>query len=82
MSHWDFPPSPCPFCGIILNFHVATSGEDEGVPMQPGDVTICAGCGAILIFESDKVRKPSDGEKAVILKEIAADLSKQKPFLN
>ena len=56
------PASPCPTCGKILDGHAIIKGE--GTP-APGDATVCAYCGAILIFDL-MLRLPNAEEAAEI----------------
>lgn len=43
------PPSTCPSCGKWLD-GAATIGE-SCEPPNPGDITLCIGCGTVMIFD-------------------------------
>lgn len=51
----------CPFCGTLLDGAVCVTDED--CMPQEGDITICAYCGEILIYEEGLfLRKLEDEE--------------------
>lgn len=64
-------PPTCPQCETVLN---GVAGD--GVP-QTGDVSVCASCGAVLIFEVDAqkivLRSPETEEE----RKAAAEVRKQ-----
>jgi hypothetical protein len=45
-------PSACPHCGKRLDRATAADPADK-VPPEPGSLSICIGCGAVLIFGAD-----------------------------
>lgn len=45
----ELPISTCPHCGYSMD-RAAPVGDDAGAP-DPGDTSICFGCGEILIFD-------------------------------
>jgi hypothetical protein len=53
----------CPVCREINDRH--TGYEDYGQGPQPGDYSVCMGCGALGIFTEDGVRLPTPEEEAV-----------------
>lgn len=57
------PACPCPFCKAELD---AASWADDGAPAAPvaGDVSVCAYCQCLLIFDGDplRVRAPTVAE--------------------
>ena len=56
----DLPESHCPHCGKLME--AATSVGPRHVPQQ-GDIALCIGCTAILVFDHDlKVRQPTADE--------------------
>ncbi len=56
----------CLSCGKVLNVCTPLNGSD---PPQPGDVTICNYCSAILIFDTELAfRLPDEQEKRLIFK--------------
>ncbi|MDQ4121692.1 MAG: hypothetical protein M3209_09630 [Acidobacteriota bacterium] len=53
------PPSKCSNCGEMLD---ATTGIQEQMPNE-GDVSICAACGQISVFDSElKLRAATESE--------------------
>ena len=48
MGQYHVTGSPCPTCRMVNDGATTAIGE-EGAP-QEGDVTLCIGCGEILIF--------------------------------
>lgn len=42
----------CPSCKRAWDSH-ATAGQDEGVPVRPGDTAVCMGCGEVLTVQQD-----------------------------
>lgn len=62
------PRSICTACGKLLD-SAACVGEDDMVP-NPGDFTVCIGCGHLMVFgEGMILRDPFDDE----LVELAGD---------
>lgn len=56
------PPARCPGCGYKLDACTPAPGT-PAVPPGPGDVTICARCGQILVFGTGMTpRLPLPGE--------------------
>ena len=54
------PPSTCPTCGDIHDAAVEVAGR--GRP-RPGDLTVCFGCGTILVFTeklAERRAEPND----------------------
>lgn len=45
---FDLPEQPCPACGKLLD---AANGEDNVAP-EPGNLTVCIHCAAILEFDA------------------------------
>ena len=54
-------PKPCPVCGVV---HDMTSGADlnEQQKLKPGDISICAGCGTLGVFDENLVNHPATVE--------------------
>jgi hypothetical protein len=53
--------SRCPYCARPYNRHRTIEGQ--GAP-EPGDVSICIGCGEVCIFnESLRLRRPTQAER-------------------
>ncbi len=52
-------PLRCPDCGA--GHDVASGVNSDDVP-EPGDWTICSGCGSALVFSSDGLRRPTETE--------------------
>jgi hypothetical protein len=52
-------PAPCPACGRPND---RNTGMGERAPAD-GDVAVCFGCQAILVFEGGALRRPTDGER-------------------
>lgn len=48
MSAMRVPAIECPACGIVLDGALAI--VEFGAPPRPGDVSVCFGCGAVLVF--------------------------------
>lgn len=49
------PKCACPYCGHELD--AATAVTEEGAAPSPGDFSVCAYCGLVLVFRADlKVR--------------------------
>lgn len=63
----------CPRCGTTLD--TASCPADDGRVPQPGDLTICAKCETIMVF-NDKgfLRNPTDKELEEINAEYVEDL--------
>jgi hypothetical protein len=54
------PDNFCPWCGKKLDAATG-AGHDESV--TPGDISICAYCGEVMLFERDlKTRRPTELE--------------------
>jgi len=62
-------PSPCPGCGEILN-GASFVGEGADASPNPGDITVCIGCGEIIAFADDLTLRGLTDEEMI---EIAAD---------
>ena len=60
----DTPPSRCQLC--FSEFNCATN--IDGVPHpQPGDLTVCINCGALMIYKPDyRLRLATDEEIATM----------------
>ena len=52
-------PVPCPMCATELN---RTTTTDDDYPPRPGDVTVCASCGAVLAFTDTMSLAPAPEE--------------------
>jgi hypothetical protein len=55
-------PCLCPACGTLLEASSSLVEDSEARP-EPGDCTMCLGCGTILIYTPDmlvRVASPSD----------------------
>jgi hypothetical protein len=46
LKDYAVPPSPCPFCGAVLEFASGSEGKPE-----PGVITICIKCAEVLEFD-------------------------------
>lgn len=44
------PDMTCPMCGYVSDRASSVTADNE--PPEPGDVTVCCGCGAILLFDA------------------------------
>ncbi len=51
LQDYEGPVSPCPTCGKGLDRHLATRASSG--PPRPGDYTLCAYCGVLLLFTED-----------------------------
>jgi hypothetical protein len=66
MTEWTdhrVPLSPCPHCGRAVD--AASIDDGSGEPPGPGDVSICLGCGKIMLFgpaPALELRKLTDPE--------------------
>lgn len=49
MKSTDIPQQPCPQCGRVMEL-ASSLTSDDAVP-SCGDVTICIGCGAVMMFD-------------------------------
>lgn len=59
-------PHRCPHCGKRLNAAGTTDGADARP--EPGDCTMCFGCGEWCVFADDlSLRKPSEDELVELL---------------
>jgi hypothetical protein len=68
--------SRCPFCRAELDAVTAAEVNPLDLP-EPGSVTVCLYCGAVLIIGNDlKPRKPTDAELADIV------ASKEWPYIH
>jgi hypothetical protein len=58
----EMSPHQCPSCGRVNDLH---TGKQDTVP-KPNDVSICWGCGALVVFEDAEGRQrlPTDEERA------------------
>lgn len=45
------PTHACPVCGRLAN-RASPADEDETAPPEAGDITVCIGCGTILLFDT------------------------------
>jgi len=76
MAHPDGPnisPANCPKCGY-KNMDTATDVEGTAVAPKPGDVSICWGCGGLLVFdEGMRMYAPSRAELDRIFEEAPPD---------
>lgn len=61
------PDSTCPHCDYPNDANTGINTEDKP---QPGDFSICWGCGSVGVFTSEnKVREPDEFEKVDISKD-------------
>lgn len=71
MKTTEMEARPCPQCGAPNNR--ATSMGSDDAP-SPGDVSLCVGCGTILVFADDlSSRKPTTDEEVEILLAMPAE---------
>lgn len=71
-AHHRIEPTRCPACGGRHSCHANAAGA--GAP-EPGDFSVCAHCGALLVFEQDlALRKatPEETAKATADPEVGA----------
>lgn len=55
-------PSLCPGCGGLLD-GVAQQISDDGGRPEPGDLSVCASCGTMLVFDAElrqRAAQPAD----------------------
>ena len=80
------PASPCTACGEILD-RASCCSEDPVEMPTPGDITICAGCGHVMVFDDKlRLRDPTNkelyeiaGDKEVLMAQRAlAEMKKQR----
>jgi len=58
----------CTGCGLEVHVPKAAPGQEYELP-QPGELSLCLGCGTISIFQEDlKLRPATDAELEDILK--------------
>ena len=50
-THVDLPVSKCPQCGITLG--AASNADGDRLSPEPGSLSVCIGCQAILEFDDD-----------------------------
>lgn len=63
-GHHRVEPTRCPACGSTHSCHGNAAGE--GAP-KPGDISVCAYCGVLLVFEQDlALRKATPEETAKV----------------
>jgi hypothetical protein len=68
MRSGKVPPSPCPSCGKVLDGATGV-GEERGIKPEPGAITICGYCAAVLVFGGGlKLRKMDPTEAEHVLK--------------
>lgn len=71
MNTTELSPRPCPQCGAPNNM---ATGVGHDRPPKPGDVSLCCGCGAILMFNNDlSSRKVTPDEEVEILLSMTAE---------
>lgn len=51
----------CPRCDYTLERHTPIAGEGTPWP-EPGDLTLCLGCGALLAFDGIRIREATPEE--------------------
>lgn len=62
----------CPRCYHEMDQHSGLS--DPGARPQPGDVTICIRCAAVLVFDKKDVREPTEAEASELAKNVPLQL--------
>ncbi len=63
MKTTELAPTPCPKCGAPNDR--ATSADQE--TPKPGDVSLCATCGAFLVFDDKLTPQPPEDEVEFLL---------------
>lgn len=62
---------PCPQCGAPNDMATSWGGDDSP---EPGDVSLCVGCGTVLVFNDDmSSRKPTPDEEVEIFLAMPAE---------
>jgi hypothetical protein len=66
MSTFRLEPMRCAWCGKLLDRATEGPGLPELGAPRADDVTVCAGCGGVLVFSGDPLglRRPTDAELA------------------
>ena len=68
-------PASCPYCGEELN--AATDTDGDARPSE-GDVSLCAYCAGLLVFDAEgKLRLPTDAELVELRRDPAVVWARQ-----
>ncbi len=73
MSDWMLTkPALCPRCGQVINAVLPLDPADPRAPVaEPGDVTFCANCAAMLVFDEDVLPVAvTDEQRTALLREM------------
>lgn len=59
---WEIPEQHCPHCSKLIDLTGQLTADPEMQP-QPGDYSVCFGCGGVLVFETGfRLRMPTPDE--------------------
>lgn len=50
---FDHPKTTCPTCGYVMDRATLLENYNPPEPPEPGDISVCAKCGEITVFEDD-----------------------------
>lgn len=75
LSQFRVPPATCPHCRRGLDG--ATELESGGGLPKPNDITLCAYCATVLVFNHDLTLRPAGGDDLSELSPAQAETVKQ-----